>query len=291
VPDFPPVHTDIVFRPLRREELDLVLEWAAREGWNPGLHDAAAFWAADPGGFWGMETGGQLIGSLSIVSYGESFGFVGLFIVEPSWRGRGMGRSLWRYALGLLRERLGADTPLALDGVFAMQASYARSDFVFTHRNLRMEGVGEAAPFDPGLLDLSELPLAQIAAYDRWHFPAERGAFLEHWFRPPDGRALGLLENGTLAGCGVVRRCRRGFKIGPLFAATPAVAERLFTAFSAHAAGEPLFLDTPENNPEALALAARHGMRECFGCARMIAGRPPEIPWHNIYGVTTFELG
>ena len=24
----------------------LAVEWAAREGWNPGLHDAACFWAA-----------------------------------------------------------------------------------------------------------------------------------------------------------------------------------------------------------------------------------------------------
>jgi hypothetical protein len=52
-----------------------------------------------------------------------------------------------------------------------------------------------------------------------------------------------------------------------------------------------VFLDVPENNPQALALAERHGMREVFGCARMYLGAPPHIPWELIFGVTTFELG
>ena len=29
-------------------ELALPIEWAAAEGWNPGLHDAPCFHAADP---------------------------------------------------------------------------------------------------------------------------------------------------------------------------------------------------------------------------------------------------
>jgi hypothetical protein len=52
-----------------------------------------------------------------------------------------------------------------------------------------------------------------------------------------------------------------------------------------------LFLDTPENNPAALALAASHGFTEVFGCACMYHGSAPQLPWGNIYGVTTFELG
>ena len=32
---------DLDIRTLRREEMPLVIDAAAREGWNPGLHDAA----------------------------------------------------------------------------------------------------------------------------------------------------------------------------------------------------------------------------------------------------------
>ena len=57
------------------------------------------------------------------------------------------------------------------------------------------------------------------------------------------------------------------------------------------AAGGPIFLDTPENNPAAMELARRQGMREVFGCARMYLGPAPALAHHRIFGVTTFELG
>ena len=37
-----------VIRVMARPEIDTAIEWAAREGWNPGLADADAFHAADP---------------------------------------------------------------------------------------------------------------------------------------------------------------------------------------------------------------------------------------------------
>lgn len=280
-----------VFRLLTRPELDTALSWAAGEGWNPGLRDADAFWAADPEGFYGMELDGELIGSASIVSHGGSLGFVGLFIVRPEWRGRGLGTEFWKFFVGRLRERLKPGASAALDGVFAMQPYYAKSGFVFTHRNLRMEGTGVPGPVASELVELHTLPFEKVAAFDRAHFGAERPAFLRSWIRPAGGLGLGYVRDGGLMGCGVVRPCWRGFKIGPLFAGDWGIAGALFAALSAHAAGQPLFLDTPENNPAALALAARHGMKECFGCARMVLGPAPAIPWPHIYGVTTFELG
>ena len=54
---------------------------------------------------------------------------------------------------------------------------------------------------------------------------------------------------------------------------------------------KPIFLDVPEINPDALALTARHGMKEVFGCARMVLGAIPKLPDAEIFGVTTFELG
>lgn len=99
------------------------------------------------------------------------------------------------------------------------------------------------------------------------------------------------MRDDRLAGMGVIRPCRSGYKIGPLFADDARVAEEIFCGLSARATGQPLFLDIPENNPAAVALAARHGLKECFGCARMVLGPVSPLPWQNIYGITTFELG
>lgn len=283
--------TALTLRPMTRPELDTLVEWAAAEGWNPGLSDAQVFWDTDPAGFIAAERDGELIGGGSIVAYGDDFGFMGFFIIRPEYRRQGLGRQLWLARRDRLIARLRAPAVIGMDGVFTMQEFYTRGGFVLSHRDLRFEGVGVAAQPDAGLVDLREAPFDALVRYDAAHFPASRATFLNAWIRLPGGRALGVRRDGGLAGYGVIRPCRRGFKIGPLFAADPELAERLYLGLAGHAVGEPVFLDAPENNPDALALAARHGLHEVFGCARMYHGPPPRLPDREIFGVTTFELG
>ena len=57
-----------MIRPMTVTELELVLDWAADEGWNPGLDDAAAFYAADPAGFLIKEVDGQPVAAISVVN-------------------------------------------------------------------------------------------------------------------------------------------------------------------------------------------------------------------------------
>lgn len=282
---------DLTIRAMTRAELDTLVEWAALEGWNPGLDDADAFWATDPGGFVAAESGGELIGGGSIVRYGTRFGFMGFFIVRKDRRHRGLGDVLWHERKRRLRARLDPDAPIGMDGVFDMQAYYARGGFRFVHRELRFEGRGAAGDRDRGVTELRELPFDTVAAYDARHFPARRDSFLRAWIARPNGHALGVVEGGALRGYAVMRPCRVGHKIGPLFADGPDVAERLFGSLAARVPGDPIVLDVPEVNPDALALARRHGMTEGFGCARMYEGPPPVLPDREIYGVTTFELG
>ena len=35
---------ELVIRNMTRPEVDELVAWTAREGWNPGLHDAELFW-------------------------------------------------------------------------------------------------------------------------------------------------------------------------------------------------------------------------------------------------------
>lgn len=281
----------ITYRTATRDELELAVQWAAQEGWNPGLEDADIFWATDPEGFVCAEEDGEVIATGSVVSYDGDFGFMGFFIVRPDLRGQGIGRDFWHWRRDLLLSRLKHGAAIGMDGVFDMQPFYARGGFAFTHRNLRMEGVGQKQDPESGLLDLAEVPFEKIEVYDQRHFGFNRSEFLRRWIQPKGGCSLGYIEGGQLKGMGVIRPCQNGFKIGPLFADEAKLADRLFRTLSSYAAGQPLFLDVPENNSAALALAKMHGLQEVFGCARMYHGRVPDLPWGNIYGVTTFELG
>ena len=279
-----------VFRNATHAEFLTAVEWAAAEGWNPGLQDAEIFWATDSEGFVCIELEGEVVGTGSIVSYGD-FGFMGFFIVRPDLRGKGLGAKFWHWRKARLLERLKPDAAIGMDGVFDMQPFYAKGGFVFSHRNLRMAGVAEKRESELLLTPLSEISFEWIEVMDRDCFGFSRSEFLTRWIQPESGHAYGVVEGVRLKGFGVIRQCREGYKIGPLFADSPEVAEGIFIGLSNEVVGEPIFLDAPENNPKAMRLAAHFALSEVFGCARMYLGPAPELPWERIYGVTSFELG
>jgi len=289
------VPNEMRVRNMTRAEVDELVSWAAREGWNPGRHDAELFWATDPEAFVAADLDGEMIGGGAITSYGGDFGFMGFFIVRPENRGRGLGDRLWHARRDRLVARLRPGATIGMDGVFAMQGYYAKGGFAFSHRNLRFRAeIPDRAP-TPGATErvgpLSAVRFEDVCAYDRACFPAERAGFLGRWISQPDALALACERDGRLSGYGVVRRCREGCKIGPLFADDTQAAEALYAHLARLAAGGPLFLDAPENNPVAMELVGRHGMTEVFGCARMYLGPAPEIAHERVFGVTTFELG
>ena len=184
--------TSLVLRRMTETDLALALDWAAAEGWNPGLHDAHCFYAADPEGFFLGLIDGVPIGCVSAVRYGSGFGFLGLYIVKAERRGRGFGFALWRAALDHLGERV-----IGLDGVVAQQENYRKSGFRLAYRNVRRRGVGGGAA--PGALtDLAAVPFDEIARYDASVFSAPREAFLKPWISQPQAAALGVVEESQL---------------------------------------------------------------------------------------------
>ena len=262
-----------------------IVDWAAAEGWNPGLHDATAFRAADPDGFLIGSLGGEPVGAISVVSYGDRFCFLGLYIVRPEWRGQGHGLSMWRAGIELAGSRT-----IGLDGVVERQGDYARSGFVLVRRNIRYGGTGGGEPAD-GVVALAEVERAAILDYDTGIFPAARERFLAAWLAVPGSRGVAALRDGAVVGYGVARPCRIGVKIGPLFADDEPTAEAIYSNLAAWTGDQPLFLDVPEPNEAARRLAERHELSPVFETARMYAGDAPNEPVDRIFGVTTFELG
>jgi Acetyltransferase (GNAT) domain len=275
-------------RTMRRQEIDLAVDWAAAEGWNPGLHDANCFYAADPDGFLIGLLGDEPVATISVVKYGTSFGFVGFYIVAPGHRGRDYGINIWNTGLARLQGRT-----VGLDGVVDQQENYKKSGFVLAHRNVRYQGVraGNARAIS-GIIPLSTLPFSEISAYDQQFFPDTRVQFLKCWINQPQAAALGFVEGGALAGYVVLRPCRAGYKVGPLFADRPDIAEVLLLGLQEDIpSGAAIFLDTPAVNGAAVDLARRHSMTAVFETARMYAGGKPDLPLERVFGVTSFELG
>jgi GNAT superfamily N-acetyltransferase len=282
------VNDGYVIRRMQREELDLVVEWAAAEGWNPGLHDAEAFYATDPSGFFVGLLDGELIASISAVRYGPGFIFVGYYIVRPAHRGKGYGLRLWTHAM----ERLG-DTLSGLDAVLAQAANYARSGFEVAYHNHRYQGLATSpAASDHRIAPCEASDIDAVIAYDRAMFPEARRTFIEHWARQPDSHTLLLKDGGTVTGYGTVRPSQDGYRIGPLFADDARRAESLFDALVGRVPeAAPVCIDVPQPNAPALDIVRRRHMTPMFETARMYRGGTPDIDVQRIFGVTSLELG
>src|SRR6478752_5798908 len=274
-------------RPMRPEEISIAINWAAAEGWNPGLADDACFAAVDPQGFFIGELDGAPAATISCVNYDASFAFLGFYIVREKLRGRGFGLRIWNAAIAHAGPRV-----IGLDGVVAQQQNYGKSGFGLAYANVRYGGsiAPPDAPQD-GVIALGEVPLATVEAYDATVFPAPRTAFLRAWTSSPGHVGRALVRDGRLAGWGVIRPCRNGRKIGPLVAHDRAAAEAVLSALLASVGGGEIFLDVPSVNRDAVALAQDLGLAPVFETARMYTRAIPPLRLERVFGVTTFELG
>ena len=212
---------DLQIRVMTPAEIGLAADWAAAEGWVAGLDDAPCFSAVDPEGFLIGELDGAPAATISTVNYGGGFSFLASYIVRPDLRGRGYGLAIWRAAVAHAGTRV-----IGLDGVIAQQDNYRKSGFALAHRDIRFGGTLAARPpAAAGLVPLADVPLAAIEADDATVFPAPRPAFWRAWIAAPGHRGRALLRDGRLSAWGVIRPCRRGWKIGPLVAHDRASAE------------------------------------------------------------------
>src|SRR6218665_3532410 len=117
-----------------------------------------------------------MVAGISAVAYDAHFGFIGLYICHPHWRGQGHGKAVWDAGMAYLGTRT-----IGLDGVPEQQANYAGMGFVPAYDTIRMSGILTA--------EREAFPLASVgdvAVLDRLCFPASRDRFLRHWLAPPN---------------------------------------------------------------------------------------------------------
>lgn len=277
-----------LIKTMTRDQLDMAVDWAAQEGWNPGLYDADSFYTTDPDGFFMGFLDDKPIACVSAVAYNQDFGFVGFYIVKPKYRGHGYGYKIWQHAINYLTTQ-----NIGLDGVIEQQENYKKSGFKLAYSNIRHEGKStKIKSISKNIVKLNKINFQELLSYDDQFFPVSRPQFLKPWIKQPESTVLGYIKQDKLAGYGMIRKCRQGYKIGPLFADSKIIAKKLLAALiNSLDKNQPFYLDVPEPNQQAVALAKKFKMKKVFGTARMYTQNEPKLPINQIFGVTTFELG
>ena len=276
-------------RRMLKEDARQGWEWARQEGWNPGLHDWEVINSIDPKGCFAGILDGKMVSSILAVQYQRRYGFLGLYIVAPEYRGRGYGLAIWKHAIDYLTKDVGVEC-IGLDGVLANEALYKMWGFQTSYKIPQYKYVVNQT-FKRRCPAISEKHFQDIANYDLKVFKVDRASFLHDFIFKTEAKTGEAYIAGKLAGFAVARPCFEGYKIGPLFAEDIEVARALIESLFANLPGQTIFIEVPEPNRQAIKLVTDFNMSPGFPTNRMYTSKQYQQDVRYVYGVTTRFVG
>ncbi len=267
------MHPSLRIRLLTRADLPFADGVRDLAGWNQTIEDWERFLALEPDGCFLAEWEGRPAGTATTIQYGTALAWIGMLLVHPDHRRRGIGRALLERALDHLRDR-GVRT-VKLDATPLGEPLYASLGFKTEWTLARWSGrvpAPRASLSGAGLRSWGEADLGEIGELDGTVFGVSRRRLLAR-LRARSVAAL-VLESapGTLAGFGLLRPGARALYLGPVVAASDDAGLSLVENLVARSEDRPIFWDIPDPNGAAVAWAERHGFTVQRRLTRMFCG-------------------
>ena len=85
---------DLFLRPMTKDDIPEGMRLKSASGWNQTADDWRMYIDADGSGCWIAEYDGAVAGTVSTISYGGRFSWIGMMLVDPAYRRQGIGGSL-----------------------------------------------------------------------------------------------------------------------------------------------------------------------------------------------------
>ncbi len=248
-------------------------------GWNQTRADWETVLRLSPDGCWVFEADGQAVGATTAITYGTGPAWIGMVLVLPEYRRRGIARRLMEHALGWCGEK-GVKT-VKLDATDMGRPLYASLGF-------EDEEPIERWGRDPIEAEIPTAPEQTTAGWDLdpAAFGVERSAVLEALAAAPDATSAGGPDGYAMARPGSQTRF-----LGPLVARTSEAAEHLARQVLAQRPGASWCWDLLPSHWEAAELAARLGFRPLRRLSRMARPRKALGQPSNVWATAGFEYG
>jgi len=252
------------------------MDLCTEAGWNQTIDDWRMLIERDRDACFGLDVGGELAATTTLVSYGRQLGWIGMVLTSERFRRRGCARFLLEHALEVAVVR-GVET-LKLDATAMGAPLYESLGFAVeqpVERWLRGERTGlgaamqSAAGAIPGQLDTAA-------------FGADRTGLLQS-----------LAARSILTTCedayAMTRPGRMAHYLGPCVATSRAAAQRVVE--SATDSGGPWCWDLLPVNSAAVEVAQALGFAPARRLQRMSRGIELRARDENIFALGGFELG
>jgi hypothetical protein len=194
---------------------------------------------------------------------------------------------LWEYALA----RAGDDI-IAINGLTEGKDFYESYGFRAVCNVIRYKGVifSERRQSDY-VTPTYNMNFAKLSEYDLKHYGARRSRFLRTWLDTPGIESMCLMKRGEIRSWACMRRCRDGWRLGPVYSESYDCALELTRHMAAKTVSENVYIDAPENNVNAIKLAFSLGMTPMDARLRMFKNSHLDEPYDKIYGFTTLDIG
>jgi ribosomal protein S18 acetylase RimI-like enzyme len=267
------------FDNFRTDDIPVFLRLAATENWVSAPWEFDFLLSRFPQGcFAARGNSGEYAGFVTSLRH-ERSGWIGNLIVEGTYRGQGIGESLFVSALEVLRAD-GVET-VWLTASKSGQALYEKHGFRSVDTMVRWVGTGRhrhAGASSPG--DMADLN-STIAGFDSRAWGDRRDSLLAATV----GRGELLIEE---AGFAVIQPCGGASQLGPFNALDSGTAERILDeALRKIQPASLLYLDSPASNRAALRLFNRRKLKISGTNLLMYAGVRPEYRPELLYGLAT----
>jgi GNAT superfamily N-acetyltransferase len=235
---------DPVIRLLSADDLDEALGLSTVAGWNQRLADWRMLLQLAPAGAFAAVGGGRIVGTAIGIDHG-TFGWIAMMLVDPAWRGRGVGAQLLEEAMGALPP----GAPIRLDATTLGRPLYQRYGFE-DETGLTRHVAEPSRPADkpaPGgaarhvrRLTPAELPI--VIAQDDRIFGARRRILLQWVLDEAPQYAHAIETDGGAQYC-FGRPGRLFDQIGPVVTADDETARALVSASLSAAEGRAVVVD------------------------------------------------
>jgi ribosomal protein S18 acetylase RimI-like enzyme len=284
--------SNFVMATATRDELTEIVQMTIEEAhWRASYKIVDAWWALDPAGFFIGRVDGMLVSQICAIRYDDSYGFMGLYLVRESHRGKRFGISLARHAIRHL-----AGCNIGVSAELDRIADYARSGFVLTSDDLIFLGVAARCPTVSSLIvHYDDSMLDAVAEYDRRCFPAARRGYLARLFQMEDCVVYVYREAGELRGYVTVYPVHDAWTVAPCFADTAEIARQLIrAAVNSVPKGGLIEMNVQCENPDAQALVAgmtEYQMKVDLRLGRMYTKGVPMTDSSKVWLVMSFFIG
>ncbi len=254
----------------------------ALAGWNQLPEDWLRLLQHEPQGCFVAMIENRIVGTVTTTRHQTDLGWIGMMLVHPDFRGRGIARQLMQSALNYLRQ---SDVRcIMLDATPLGEPVYLKMGFVpdwSFSRWHRTNGSDKDSVVDAQAA-VSALPSSwptNLQQLDRNAFGAERLRWLDRVL--PNCLRQSFVNNNDDYGFGLLRSGHSAFYLGPVTASTATAAQQIVDNLL-HQLSGPVFWDVPEPNPAAVAMAEARGFQRLRSLTRMRYGDTLISPQLNL---------